>query len=234
MKETEGAEVMKLKEYINSTFPGLVLKPSLYYQWDKSIRFEFAKGLYQMKEETDELNHSYFHTVYNQATSLFHDLVSVEDKLLFVTKIHRYKNYRRRSKKKISVYHHYIKSKDVCFSLKQETLPYMFKEEEEADDFCTSQFTLECRKQDISYPSLIKAICNQDFPSLKPRLSNRYYRYDPDIFFINVTKSIILYIFDDRGCEVIARDIETLRPIYYKYRDLVDECCLEKVEKQFK
>jgi len=40
---------MELKEYINSTFPGLVLKPSLYYQWNISIHFDLAKGVYQLK-----------------------------------------------------------------------------------------------------------------------------------------------------------------------------------------
>ncbi len=177
---------MELNEYINITFPGLVLKPSLYYQCNKSINFVLAKGLYQFKVETDELNPDYFNTVYDQATSLFNELFSDEDKILLVTNVYQYKDYRRSSKKKIKVYSHYIKNKDVRFHLKQETLPYMF-DEEEADEMCTNQLSLECRKQDIHYPLLIKAICNQDFPPLKPRLHNPYGLYFPDVYFINVT-----------------------------------------------
>ena len=93
---------------------------------------------------------------------------------------------------------------------------------------------MECHKQDIEYPLLIKAICNQDFPSLKPRLHNPYYSYDPDVFFINVTKNVIFYIYDDRGCEVIASDIETIRPIYEKYGDWIDEYSREEIDKHFK
>lgn len=108
-----------------------------------------------------------------------------------------------------------------------------FEDEAEAFDYCTFQFSLECTKQDIVYPLLIQAICNQDFPSLKPSLRNPYYSYEPDVFFINITKNIIFFLYDDRGCEVIAKDIETLSPLYGKYRDWVDEYYLEEVERLF-
>ena len=225
---------MKLGEYINAAFPGLVLKPSLYHQWNIGIHFELAKGLYQFKSETDVLNSEYFNRVYDQTMSLFNDIFSAEDKILLVTNIYQHKNYVSRSKTKMKVYSHYIKNKNIRFHLKRETLPYMFDDEEEAEDYCTSQFSLECRKHDIRYPLLMKAICNQDFPSLKPRLSNQYYIYDPDVFFINVTKNVILYIYDDRGCEVIASDIETIRPIYEKYGDWIDGYYREEIEHQFK
>ena len=42
---------MELRDYINTNFPGLILKPSLYEQWNKSIHFDLAKGLYQLKDE---------------------------------------------------------------------------------------------------------------------------------------------------------------------------------------
>ena len=225
---------MELRDYINTNFPGLVLKPSLYYQWNNSIHFDLAKGLYQLQDDTDNLNPDYFNTVYDQAISLFNELFSDEDKILLVTNVYQHRNYIRRSKRKIKVYSHYIKSKNVRCYLKQEIIPYMFDDEEEAGDYCTSQFSLECRKRDISYRLLIKAICNQDFPSLKPRLSNPYYRFDPDVFFINVTKNVILYIYDDRGVEVIASDLETIRLIYEKYGDMIDEYCREEIEHQFK
>ena len=37
--------MMELREYISTNFPGLILKPSLYYQWNISIYFELAKDL---------------------------------------------------------------------------------------------------------------------------------------------------------------------------------------------
>ena len=109
---------MKLRDYINANFPGLVLKPSLYYQWNHSIHFDLAKGLYQLQDDTDKLNPDYFNTVYDQAISLFNDLFSDKDTILLVTNVYQHKDYIKRGKRKIKVYSHYIKSKDVRFRLK--------------------------------------------------------------------------------------------------------------------
>lgn len=225
---------MQLSEYLNKNFPGLVLRPSLYYQWKNSIHFELAKGLYQIKSNSDELNPHYFNTVYYQATTLFNKLFSDGDQLYLVTNIYQYKNNNKTSRKKMKVYHHYVKNKNLRYRLKQTRLPYMFDDEEDAVEKCTSQFSLYCHKQDLRYELLIKAICNQDFHELQPRLHNPFGLYEPDIFFINTTKDIIFYIYDDRGCEVIAKDIETIRPLYEKYIDWVDEYCYGVISVLFK
>lgn len=224
---------MSLKDYLIENFPGLVLKPSLYFQWDKRIHFEFAKGLHQIKETSDELNPTYLQTVYEQALSLFHELFSENDELFLVLNVYQYKNYKKRSKRKIKIFQHYIKNKDVLFHLRHETLPYAFDDEEDAEEKCTSRFYIQCRKNDIRYSLLIKAICHRDFASLKPRLENPYGLYAPDVFFINCTKNIIFFIYDDRGCEVIAKDFETLRPVYEKYRDWLDESALQEMDDMF-
>ncbi|HEK9102588.1 DUF3885 domain-containing protein [Bacillus pfraonensis] len=47
-----------------------------------------------------------------------------------------------------------------------------------------------------------------------------------DVFFINVTKDIIMFIYDDRGCEVIAKNKEMIRDLYIKYREWIP--CYER------
>lgn len=110
----------------------------------------------------------------------------------------------------------------MIYQIKLETLPYVFDEEEEADEYYTAQYHLTCRKQDVHYRQLIKAACNEDFP-LQPKFRKEKGMYYPDVFFINVTKSAIFFIYDDRGCEVIAADKETLRPLYEKYSEWLYE-----------
>lgn len=56
---------------------------------------------------------------------------------------------------------------------------------------------------------------------------------DNDVFFVNTTKDILFFVYDDRGCEVIARIAEKLRPLYEKHYDWVDEVDREKIEKRF-
>lgn len=212
---------MELKEYLSATFPGLILMPGLYDQWDTRIDFDLAKGLYQFKSDSDQLNPLYFSRVYEQAISLFNDLFSAEDVILLVTNVYQYKDQKRQSRRKMKIYRHFVRNKEIRYRLKQAILPYTYDDEEDADEKCTAQFSLECNKQDIHYPLLLKAISNQDFPPLKPRLHNPYGLYTPHIFYINVTKNVIFYMYDDRGCEIIAKDIETIRLIYEKYSDWV-------------
>lgn len=224
---------MQLKKYIQTNFPGLTLKPNLTSEWKPSLHLELAKGLYPFKEGSDELNPVYFQTVYHQAISLFHDLFSAEDEILLVMNSYRYKKERRKKRRKLGVYLHYIKSKDVRSRLTQATLPYMFEDDEEKEEKYTCQFSLRCRKQDIRYSILIKAICNQDFPPLKPSIHNPSNLEEPDIFFMNTTRNIIFYMYDDRGCEVIARDREAIRPIYEKYADWLDESNRAEIDQYF-
>lgn len=56
--------MLELKEYISTTFPGLVFKPSLYQQSKIMIDFELAKGISQVKSGSGELNSDYFNQVY--------------------------------------------------------------------------------------------------------------------------------------------------------------------------
>jgi hypothetical protein len=54
------------------------------------------------------------------------------------------------------------------------------------------------------------------------------------VFFINVTKNVIFFIYDDRGCEVIATNKETIYPLYEKYGDWIDEYSREEIDQRFK
>lgn len=78
---------MNLQEYLHTTFPGMVLKPSLYLQWPTGIHFGLAQGMYQFIKN-DELNLPMFDVVYRQTLSIFNDLFSEEDELVLVTNVY--------------------------------------------------------------------------------------------------------------------------------------------------
>lgn len=56
----------------------------------------------------------------------------------------------------------------------------------------------------------------------------------PDVFFINVTKDIIMFIYDDRGCEVIAKNKEMIRDLYEKYKEWIPDYERESIDDLFK
>lgn len=211
---------MDLQGYLHKTFPGLILKPSLYLQWKTGIHFGLAEGIYQFKKN-GELNHHMFDIVYSQTLAIFNALFDDEDELVLVTNVYQEKKANHKTKP-FNVYKTALKDRKLVYRLILETRPYVFDDEEEAEDRITSQYHLTCSKQDLNYFSLIKAACNQDFP-LKPKFRKEKGMYYPDVFFINVSKNLIYFIYDDRGCEVIAADKETLRPVYEKYPEWLYE-----------
>ncbi|MBP3951745.1 DUF3885 domain-containing protein [Bacillus suaedae] len=223
--------MVEVKEYLNTYFPGLCLGASLYNQWDTGIHFELGEGIYQIKDD-DTLNLDRFERVYKQSLSIFNFLFSEQDDIFLVTNVYHHKSNKKRMRQ-TKVYDRFLKNKKLKFNVRQETLPFIFADEEEADGCYTSRFFLKCKKRDLDYLLLIKAICNEDFP-LKPKLGGENGSYYPDVFFINASKNIIFFIYDDRGCEVISDQIEALRPLYNEYKNWIAEYNREEVEQTFK
>jgi Domain of unknown function (DUF3885) len=218
---------MDLHTYLHTTFPGLTLKPSLYHQWDIRLHFEFANDIYQFKDD-GTLNLDRFHLAYNQALAIFNSLFAEQDDIFLVTNIYQHKDSHTHAKPS-KTYKRFLKNRQLRFTIKHMTLPFTTDHEEE---YSISQFCLSCEKRDFNYPLLIKAACNEDFP-LKPKLGRAKGAYYPDVFFINISKNIIFFIYDDRGCEVIANTKEALLPIYEHYNELIGEFNREETEQIF-
>lgn len=81
---------MELQEYLDETFPGLILKPSLYLQWKTGLHFGLGGGIYQFKKN-DELNLQRFEMAYSQTIAIFNALFADEDELIVVTNVYQEK-----------------------------------------------------------------------------------------------------------------------------------------------
>jgi len=77
------------------------------------------------------------------------------------------------------------------------------------------------------------AIANQDFPSRFPRIENNHIISNKEIYFININKKLIFNMYDDRGLDIVASDIETLRPIYENHKDWILDYDRAQIEKLF-
>ncbi|WP_142331320.1 DUF3885 domain-containing protein [Bacillus toyonensis] len=224
---------MQLKEYMNQTFPGVTLVPSIYSQWENHLHFNFGKDKYQIVEETDDLNMEYFSQLYTYNKYLFEDIFLKEDVVFIVENVYRFKKENIKTPQKINIYNKYIKKRDLKFRIRQEMLPFLF-EDKEADLYCTSQFSLKCLAEDIKYEPLIQAVNHEDFPDLYPRFGRKKEVSYPDVFLINATKDIVMFIYDDRGCEVIAKNKEIIRGLYEKYKEWIPDYERESIDSLFK
>ncbi|CRK84753.1 DUF3885 domain-containing protein [Neobacillus massiliamazoniensis] len=217
---------MNVMNYLNERFPTLKLVPSIYYQWDIGIHLSLAREIYQFTEN-DELNLKLFRLVYKQISTIFDELFEQNDDLFLVTNVYKHKIKDKRTRK-LKVYQRFLKSKIHLNRIQVKVFPYPF-ESDEAEEYEMQQFSLLCRREDLRINELLKAASNEDFP-LKPKFGGYSIDY-PDVFFVNITKDIIFFVYDDRGCEVIALEANRIRSLYEKYYDWVEEVDRERIER---
>ncbi|MFG0935137.1 hypothetical protein ACF91D_31250, partial [Staphylococcus sp. 231237_7MaSpsaltlick] len=79
-------------------------------------------------------------------------------------------------------------------------------------------FTYRCQKSEIKYRKLIKAICNQDFPNLTPNINQR--ETFSSIYFINLDKGILFYLYDDRGFIIVFNHEEDFEIFKHNHEEL--------------
>ncbi|QQD83783.1 DUF3885 domain-containing protein [Bacillus siamensis] len=208
---------MKIKDYLKERFPALKLMPSIYHQWDVGIHFSLGRNIYQFNEN-GELNLEYFQCVHHQMTEIFNELFEQNDDLFLVANIYKHKT-QGNDASKLKIYQPFLKCKDDLYRIQVETCPYPF-EEDDAEEYEMQQFSLLCKRKDLRITPLLKAAAHEDFP-LKPRFGGYTVEY-PDVFFVNIAKDIIFFIYDDRGCEVIALDTGRIRALYDQNHDWIE------------
>nr|WP_274388571.1 MULTISPECIES: DUF3885 domain-containing protein [Brevibacillus] len=191
---------------MESNFSNLKLRPPLFYNWKFGIRFELG-------DPNEDDTKIYMERVYFRAISLFKSLHSAEDEIMIVANVHHAGEENILRRRKVKIYHHYIKAKDVLHRLQHQVIPYVFEDVYEIYDFETHRYALNCQVADVKYVHLIKAICNKDM-GIRPKIFH-------DVFFVNLSKSTIFHIYDDRGCDVIASSKESIRFLYEQYNDWI-------------
>ncbi|QNU07254.1 DUF3885 domain-containing protein [Peribacillus butanolivorans] len=202
---------------METNFPNLSLRPALFYSWDIGIRFELGV---EWKIEYDFENSPYLKGVYKRAINLFKSLHLDDEEIFVVANVNDY------GYKKVNIFYPFVRDKDVLYKLKHKVIPYVFPEDDEEGRYITHRFMLRCKTSDIRYVPLLKAICNQDM-GIRPSIFH-------DIFFININRETIFHVYDDRGCDLLAKSAETIRDIYNKYNEWILDYDREEIDKVFR
>lgn len=213
---------MFLEDFMNENFPGLELRPALFYSWKPAIRFELGVN-YHSDYAYD--NSPYLQGVYHRAISLFKALHSQDDDILIIVDVNDFENGKT-FKRKIKAFSHYIKEKSVLYRLKQKTMPYIFQEEDEERLYKTHRFYLKCKTSQLKSISMIKAICNQDM-GIEPSIFHR-------VYFINTNNKTIFHIYDDRGCDLLAASTDAIMDAYETYSDWILDYDRNEIDEVFK
>ena len=199
---------MQLNDFMHANYPGLELRPPLFYSWSIGIRFELGV---EWKREYVYPNNPYILGCYKRAITLFESLHSPAEDIFVVIDVNDF-DKGRNFKHQLKNFVPYVK-KSLLFGLKHQSLPYIFPEDDEEGSYKTHRFILKCKTSDFRYVPLLKAICNQDV-GLKPSIFHR-------VYFININRQTIFHVYDDRGCDVLATSPAAIRDVYSKYNDWI-------------
>ncbi len=193
---------MLLQSFMKEHYPNLLLRPPLFYRANVGIRFElghFTEGVHTISDAR------YLQGSYERARLLFEALHAPEDEIFIVMDVwHDEKGTFLTSK--LKNYRRYV-AKEWLFKLNVQTIAL---HEEEGS---IERFSLKCRTSDVQYSKLLKDICRQDL-GMQPNL------FHP-VYVINMRTNTLFYVYDDRGCDVVATSVETLRPIYERYNEWI-------------
>lgn len=199
---------MNFEQYLQQHFGKVNLFDRSFVEKDFVIHVDLVKDLYQLKEDSDEINEEYFKQVYKKSNELFEDLFREEESLYLIVHVRRERDKYQQSATK--VFRH-LKRREDQYNIK--FVEKMIDEEEQVSEYAV----LLPNKNALDYKRLIKAICHQDFPPLQPRFRQTY-TYYPEVFFVNVDRKIVMNLYDDRGCFLLFGDSATYNVFKKKYR----------------
>ncbi len=210
---------MSLHRYLNENFHGFNLERPLFYMWPIGIRFAlFSRGGEQFTSYSSGVyNEEYFNEVNYRAQELFKSVFDIEDDIYIVYEI------------------------PVCKRGKIYKSNYIFKQIEDLDysriEYITTNvpnYTAYAYKRaviktnvgKINYQNILKAVANTDF-------GDRSQVVKGSVYFINETKNIILFMYDDRGLDIIANNKASLETVYKSYSDWILDYDRDSVDALF-
>jgi hypothetical protein len=211
-----------INNYLNENFPNLNLRPPLFYNWEIGIRFELGV---EWNREYDYENSQYLKGVYNRALTLFNSLHSPDEEILVVMDVNDYGD-RKSYTQKGRLFSPYVFEKSVLYKLKHIEIPFISLKDNEDGKYKTHRFTLKGKTSDIKCIPLLKAICHQDL-GIKPSIFHR-------IYFLNIKRKTIFYVYDDRGCDLLSASPEPIRDIYNKFNHWILDYDRDEIDKVFK
>ncbi|QHL86799.1 DUF3885 domain-containing protein [Nibribacter ruber] len=208
------------RQFLEQNFQGLRIKAPLFFNWGKGLRFDLQVG----ETDTDQ----YFQEVVRRATALFEATFQQTDTIYLVLQ----ERTGKRGKIRFSNY---------CFNqisgLKEEDVAYskvnrLYDSADNTEIWNVAVVKLTINR--VNYKNIIEAISVMDFPPRQPRLDSRGFLTNKQIFFLNVDKKLIYHMYDDRGLDIVAKEKETLLPVYTEFNDWILECNREQIENTFK
>jgi hypothetical protein len=200
------------KQYLNATFKDQKIIRPLFFNGNFGLRFDLQVG------ETD--TEEYFMEAIGRSSSLFKAAFDPNDIMFLIFRDFKWK------RRKIGFLNYCLKQIN---NLERQEVNYsLIRNHYEIGTYGVYNAALTKLAPDrVNYKNILTAISNTDFPPRQPRFK---FLSSVEIYFINATQNLIFHMYDDRGLDIMASDIETLKPIYTNFNDWILESNRKKID----
>lgn len=201
------------------------LERPIFYNNPIGIRFEIGPTNVSVWEDYDKkiLNDCYFFEALARAIRVFDQIFDSSDKISVIYQI--YSDGRRKIRKGSFLFKQIadVRSRIVNYSDHRDiyinTLDFKCR--------CWKRVCISAvHKEDVNIRNLFEVLIKSDFSVRGPSLRG-------DCFFVNHSKDVILNLYDDRGMDVVAKDKESLLPLYRNCNDMILEYERNKIDDIF-
>ncbi|WP_341280869.1 DUF3885 domain-containing protein [Paenibacillus sp. FSL H8-0537] len=207
-----------LDHFLRRYFKGLPLKSPIFYNAPVGIRFEMGGEVCVAKARAEKVK--------SRAMALFNAVNHRDDLIYFVLFMDSWDEHPVTffEKEVYKTFKNYVNGIHMSEVSKQEQ-EYRYKGPDDADDIVTVRYCARVKLKNLNVSNLLEAIANRSL-GLDPII-------DGDIYIINETNKTIFHLYDDRGLDIIADKVETLRGIYEQYNDWILDHDRKKVDEWF-
>ena len=207
----------EFRQFFKQHFDDFEVRLPMFYLWDIGLRFDLQKVF---KNPVSPEDNNYFENCLFRAIQIFETTFEPTDEIYLIFNSFKWKKRKIRRGNFIFKQVHKLDFENILYRRVNE----LYEPGDKTDQWNQAIILTETKK--IDYKQILEGLINTDFGSRSPRICE-------EVFFVNLNKRIIFNVYDDRGLDIIATDIETIRPIFEKHKDWILDYDREKIDKQF-
>ncbi|WP_175428254.1 DUF3885 domain-containing protein [Bacillus solimangrovi] len=207
----------KYIEYMDNQFPSILKFPFRIQKNLPWLRFELGiPGEWRVNQD------KYIDTALQKAITLFETTHSKEDEILLL--VVDYVAFNKKNQyKKTKVFERYLKDKTLVNRLHMIT--NVSNDHDLREEWKSYSYIVQCKVSQLKIQNLLRAISHNDFVK-QPYVSQSCY-------IINTSTNTIFHMYDDRGLDLFANDIEEIRPVYDQYSEWILDYDRKEIDEYF-
>ncbi len=191
--------------YINKHFKGLKLKSPLFFSGFPALRFDLQD------ENASTSRDTYLDEVLKRMKKIHAVSTEWDDDIFIFYQEHTYK--RSKIRKHSYLFRQFDANTVQMKFRKKQSIIYESERSCKAEN--TSQVLISDKAANINFNNIYLGIANKDF-NRKPYING-------ELFIINLTKETVLFMYDDRGCDLISPNLTLIKNYYSDLTNLILE-----------